>query len=96
MRRSTVLIPTGVLAVAGTLTGLALWLTQPSYADRVQDCAHALKSQHTRAPAEPPGACAGVKADDYAELVTEAEREGRGGVDEKGRFEEDEHPDALP
>ncbi|GGV36670.1 hypothetical protein AB0I84_49160 [Streptomyces spectabilis] len=53
MRRSTVLIPAGVLAVAGGLTGLVLWLNQPSYDDRVNDCVAALKDRPQGDEAEP-------------------------------------------
>ncbi|WP_030674401.1 hypothetical protein [Streptomyces sp. NRRL B-1347] len=60
MRRSTVLIPTGVVAVAGGLTGLILWLNQPSYDDRVDDCVAALKDRPEGDKAKPE-ACEEVK-----------------------------------
>ncbi|MCI3935253.1 hypothetical protein [Streptomyces sp. AN091965] len=79
MRRSTILIPTGVLAVAGVLTGTVLWLAppsyDPSYDDRVQDCAHALRERYAAGDEGRPGACDGVQRKDYAALVADVGRE---------------------
>ncbi|QCX81640.1 hypothetical protein C9F11_40290 [Streptomyces sp. YIM 121038] len=79
MRRSTILIPTGVLAVAGVLTGTVLWLTPPSYDssydDRVQDCAHALRERNDAGAEGRPEVCEGVKRKDYAALVADVGHE---------------------
>ncbi|MFD5697461.1 hypothetical protein [Streptomyces lasiicapitis] len=68
MRRTTILISTGALTVAGGITGLILWLNQPSYDDRVQDCAAALK-ERAEGDKTKPDACEEVKDDDYMALV---------------------------
>lgn len=68
MRRTTVLVSAGALTVAGGVAGLVLWLSQPSYDDRVQDCAAALKERPAGDKAKP-NACEDVKDDDYMELL---------------------------
>ncbi|MFI8930721.1 hypothetical protein ACIG3E_24005 [Streptomyces sp. NPDC053474] len=95
MRRSTILIPAGVLAVAGGLTGAVLWLTQPTYDDRVNDCARALKEPHTERGEGRPEECVGVKDGDFSALVVDAALDESGWVDENGDFDKNKMLDDV-
>lgn len=53
------------MAVAGGITGTAVWLTQPSYDAIVKGCTRALALQSKVGAKGKPAACDDVKTDDY-------------------------------
>lgn len=69
MRRTTILITTAALAVAGGITALVIWLQQPSYDDIVKGCQRALVAQTKAGGKGKPSACKDVKQDDYDDIV---------------------------
>ncbi|MGW0869932.1 hypothetical protein ACWD3Z_05500 [Streptomyces sp. NPDC002740] len=88
MRRTTALISAGAVAVAGTITGLIIWLAQPSYDDIVKDCQKALAAQSEAGGKGKPDACDEVKDDDYTALVFSNTIGDLGWTDEDGNFDE--------
>jgi hypothetical protein len=68
-RRTIAIISVAALAVAGLVTGLVIWLLQPSYDDIVKDCQKALAAQSKAGGEGKPSACKDVKKDDYGALV---------------------------
>ncbi|MEV1063396.1 hypothetical protein [Streptomyces sp. NPDC050263] len=88
MRRTTALITTGALAVAGTATATVIWLQQPSYDDTVSSCRKALAEQYKNDGKGKPKACDGVKEDDYDALVLDASLNDLGWTDSDGNFDE--------
>ncbi|MEU1710438.1 hypothetical protein ABZ478_34700 [Streptomyces sp. NPDC005706] len=65
MRRRTTIITAAAVVAAGL--GLGIWLAQPSYDDMVKDCQKALNPTATKT--HRPGACDGLKQDDYDTLL---------------------------
>ncbi|MET7975763.1 hypothetical protein ABZW44_22510 [Streptomyces mirabilis] len=63
------LIIAAVVAVAVAIGGTAYWLSRPSYDDIVKGCQKALTAQVKAGGKGKPGACKGVKKDDYDTLV---------------------------
>ena len=68
MQRRTTIISAAAVAVAAAITGLVVWLMQPSYDDIANDCIAALK-ERTDTDKSKPEACDGLKEDDYMALV---------------------------
>jgi hypothetical protein len=87
-RRTVAIISTAALAVAAGITGLVIWLTQPSYDDIVEGCAKALAAQAKTDKTGKPAACKDVKDDDYAALALSNALDGLGWTDENGDFDE--------
>jgi hypothetical protein len=94
MRRRTAIISTTALAVAGAATGLGVWLSQPSYDDVVKGCEKALTAQAKAGGTGKPGACKGVKSDDYAALALHQAMGGLGWLDDNGDFDENKMLDS--
>lgn len=67
MQRRIITIISAV-AVAAAITGLIVWLSQPSYDDIANDCVAALK-ERAEGNKSKPEACEGLKEDDYMALV---------------------------
>lgn len=87
MSRKTLLISAAVLAVAGIITGLVLWLSQPSYDEIVKGCQKALAKQYAEDGKGKPAACNDVKDDDYNALVLHAAMGDLGWLDDDGNFD---------
>jgi hypothetical protein len=87
MRRTTALITTAALAVAGGVTATVIWLQQPSYEETVSSCKTALAEQYKNDGKGKPKACGDVKKDDYDALVLDAALGDLGWTDENGDFD---------
>lgn len=88
MRRTTAIITTSAVVVAGGITGTVVWLSQPSYDDIVKGCAKALAAQSKVGGKGKPAACNDVKKGDYDALVLSSVIDGFGWTDKDGNFDE--------
>jgi hypothetical protein len=88
MRRTTALISAGAVAAAGAITGVVVWLAQPSYGEVVSSCKTALAKQYENDGKGKPAVCNDVKKDDYDALVLDAALGDLGWTDEDGNFDE--------
>ena len=94
MRRRTAIISAAAVAIVGAATGLAVWLSQPSYDDVVKGCKKALTAQMKADGSGKPKACAGVKKDDYAEIAASVAMGHLGWLDGNGDFDENKMLDS--
>ncbi|WP_129307981.1 hypothetical protein [Streptomyces sp. L2] len=96
MKHRTILVASAAaLAVAGIITGLVIWLNQPSYNDTLDACAKALDTQYKAGGHGKPGACHGVKDDDYTTLVANAAMGHLGWLDDDGNLDENKMLDSV-
>ncbi|MFE9976064.1 hypothetical protein ACFYRD_36465 [Streptomyces hirsutus] len=86
MHRRTIAILAAAIAVAGLVTGLVIWLMQPSYDDIANDCVAALKERAEGDKAKPK-ACEGLKEDDYDALLMSHILGDLGWTDDEDRFD---------
>ncbi|MFF3928580.1 hypothetical protein [Streptomyces hirsutus] len=88
MQRRTITISAAALTIAAAITGLIVWLIQPSYDDIVKDCQKALAAQLDADGKGRPDACKDVKDDDFDALLMNAILGNEGWLGEDGRFDE--------
>jgi len=88
MKRRTTVISAAALALAGAITGLVIWLMQPSYDDIVKDCQKAIAAQLDADGKGRPDACREVKDDDFDALLMSAILGNEGWLGDDGRFDE--------
>jgi hypothetical protein len=87
MKRRTITILAAVaVAAAGAITGLIVWLSQPSYDEIADNCVAALKDR-AEGDKGKPAACDGLKEDDYDALVLSHVLGDLGWTDDEGRFD---------
>lgn len=87
MQRRTILITTAGLTIAAAITGLIVWLMQPSYDDIVKGCQKALAEQRAAGGEGRPDACKDVKDDHYGAIIVHQVMGEQGWLDEDGRFD---------
>jgi hypothetical protein len=85
-RRIIAIISATAVAVAGAITGLVVWLSQPSYDDIARACVKALKVRPEGDKAKPK-ACNGLKEDDYQTLLMAQVIDDLGWTDDEGNFD---------
>ncbi|NGO06938.1 hypothetical protein G5C60_04495 [Streptomyces sp. HC44] len=96
MRRTTALISGAAVAVAGGITGTAIWLSQPSYDDVVKDCQKALAAQIKAGGKGKPSTCNDVEEDDYSAILMHQIMDNEGWLDEDGRFDKNKMFEDAP
>ncbi|MFB6772413.1 hypothetical protein [Streptomyces sp. NPDC056337] len=85
-RRTIAVIVAAAVVVAGAVTGLVLWLSQPSYDEIADNCLTALKERPEGVKAKPE-ACDGLTKEDYDALALSQVLGDLGWTDEEGRFD---------
>jgi hypothetical protein len=90
IRRTTAIIGAAAITAAGTITGVIIWLAQPSYNDILEDCEKALVAQSKAGGKGKPSACKDVKEDDYDLLVVSNAINDLGWTDDESNFDENE------
>ncbi|WP_069173487.1 hypothetical protein [Streptomyces griseus] len=85
MHRRTIAILAAAV-IAGAVTGLVIWLSQPSYDDIADNCVAALKERADGDKAKPK-ACDGLTDDDYDALLMSHIMGDLGWLDDEGRFD---------
>lgn len=85
-RRAIAMLAAAVVAVAAGITGLVIWLAQPSYDDIAENCVAALKERAEGDTAKPE-VCEGLAEDDYDALLLSHIMGDLGWTDEEGRFD---------
>ncbi|WP_341485495.1 hypothetical protein WJ438_40785 (plasmid) [Streptomyces sp. GD-15H] len=85
-RRTIAILAAAVIAVAGAVTGLVIWLSQPSYDDIADNCVAALTERADGDTAKPE-ACDGLTEDDYDALVLSHVLGDLGWTDDEGNFD---------
>lgn len=84
--RTIAILTAAAVAVAGAITGLVVWLSQPSYDEIADNCVAALK-ERTEGDKGKPDACDGLKEDDYDALVLSHVLGDLGWTDDEGNFD---------
>ncbi|MYR45073.1 hypothetical protein [Streptomyces sp. SID5910] len=86
MKRRTIVATATAVSVLGLITGLFVWLSQPSYDDIVKDCATALDKRADGSNTVP-NACEDVKEEDYDTLRMAEIIDDLGWVDDEGNVD---------
>ncbi len=85
--RTRLLIGTAItVAAASAITGLVVWLSQPSYNEIVKNCVAALKDR-PEGDKSKPAACDDVKDDDYNAIYLSTVLDDLGWTDDDGNFD---------